>query len=119
MFPGSRLPINMWGAQGKSTWRPIDHMSKYLKVMNPANKLLYKICSLILLDCSTYIMTARPSLNSEFSHSLEFQTRTSGPRRVVPGPQCTFILFLFPAPSQSVRDHSQVHVVTPAHTSKL
>lgn len=42
-------------------------------------------------------MTGKSDLNSEFSHSLEAQTRTNGLRREVPGSWLTPIFFLSPS----------------------
>lgn len=51
MFPGSSPPLTFVGPRTLT-----DYMPKYLKVMNPTNKLSNKICSAILLDkytCTT------------------------------------------------------------------
>ena len=114
MFPESRLPVNICGAQGNSTNQgPLDHTSKYLKIMNPANELLSKICFLILLDKYTCIMTRTPSLTSEFSPFLEFQTRIRNPGRTHPHYLLTLSSVL------NSEGHFNLHVDTPAHTSEL
>lgn len=91
MFPGSKLPVNICGAQGKRTSRgPCLSIGKL--------GIHAKKCSIKKMFCRPIdsLITGKPNLDAEFSHSLEFQTRTHDLERVVLGSQLTPILSLSP-----------------------